>query len=55
MINYNELLFRIGNPTINNYGFLKRFGTLYDLYSDLISEAISTKKAVKEQNEMIKK
>ena len=35
--------------------FLKRFGTLYDLLIDLLSEKISPTKALIEQNEMIKK
>ena len=34
--------------------FLKRFGTLYDLLNDLLNEKISTDKAVKEEDEMIK-
>ena len=55
MINCNNLFFKTGNPTIDNYDFLKRFGTLYDLFSDLISESISIKKAARKQNEMIKK
>ena len=35
--------------------FLKRFGTLYDLLIDLLSEKISPTKTLIEQNEMIKK
>ena len=32
MINYNNLFFKTGNPTIDNYDFLKRFATLYDFF-----------------------
>ena len=55
MINYENLFFKIGNPSIDNYHYLKRFSSLYDFFYDLISETISIKKAAKEQNEMIKK
>ena len=55
MINYKNLFFKTGNPAIGNYDFLKRFGTLYGLFHDLISETISVKKAAIEQNQMIKK
>ena len=47
--------FKTGNPKINNFDFLKRFGTLYDLLISSFNEEISTFKAAKEQNEMIKK
>ena len=50
-----KFVFKTGNPIINNYDFYKRFGTLYDLFYDLISETIRIKKAVKEQSEMIRK
>ena len=53
--NYKNLFFKSGNPTIDNYDFLKRFGTLYDFLLDLLSEKISLKKAAIEQNEMIEK
>ena len=55
MTNYENLFFKTGNPAIDNYDFLKRFDTLYDLFYDLICEAISIKKAAKEKNEMLKK
>ena len=51
-INYKNLLFKSGSPTIDNSDFFKRFGTLYDL-TDLLSEKISLNRAVIEQNEMI--
>ena len=35
--------------------FQKKFDTLYNLFFSLFSNAISTKEAAKEQNEMIKK
>ena len=47
MINYENLFFKTGSPATGNYDFLKRFGTLYDLFYDLISEIISTKKVGK--------
>ena len=47
MINYENLFFKTGNPAIDDYDFLKRFGTLYDLFYDLISETISIKKQQK--------
>ena len=31
-INHKSLFFKSGIPTINNYDFLKRFGTLHDLF-----------------------
>ena len=55
MLNYNNLFFKTGDPTIKNFNFLKRFGALHDLLIDLINEEINTYKAVKEQNEMINK
>ena len=55
MINYNNLFFKTGNPIIDNYDFLKRLGTLYDLLIDLLNEKIGIIKAEKEQNEMTKK
>ena len=54
-MNYDNLLFKAGCAIVGNYDFYKRFGTLHDLFYDLTSEAISIKKAVKEQTEMIKK
>ena len=54
MINHNNLFFKTGNFVIDNYNFLKKFGTLHDVFFDLITEAISIKKAVEEINEMIK-
>ena len=55
MLNYSNLFFRSGNPTIDNYDFLKRFGTLYDLLIDLLNERSDVIKATKEQSGMIKK
>ena len=55
MINYNNLVFKTGDPIIKNLRFSKRFGTLHDLLIDLLNEEISTYKAVKEQNEIITK
>ena len=52
MINYNNLIFKTGNLIIKNFDFLKRFGTLYDLLIDLLSEEISTLEAAKERGEM---
>ena len=40
-INYKNLFFKSGNPAIDNYDFLKRFGTLYDILIDLLNEKIS--------------
>ena len=55
IINYKNLFFKSGSPAIYNYDFFKRFGTLFDLFYDLISDKLSLKKAAIEQNEMIKK
>ena len=54
-INYKNLFFKSGNPIVNNYGFFKRFGTLYDFLIDLLSKKISLEKAAIEQNEMLNK
>ena len=35
-INYNNLIFRSGEPSIKNFDFLKRFWTLYDLLINLL-------------------
>ena len=55
MINYSNLFIKAGNPNINNFDFLKQFGTLYDLLIDLLNEKINILRAAKEQNEMINK
>ena len=55
MINYNSLFFKTGNPVINNFDFLERFGTLYDILLDLRKEKVDTDEALREQNEMISK
>ena len=55
IINYKNLFFKSGNPTINNYNFPKRSGTLYDFLIDLLREKISLKKAALEQKEMVNK
>ena len=55
MINYNSLFFKTGNPVINNFDFLERFGTLYDILLDLRKEKVDTDEALREQNEMITK
>ena len=49
------MLFKSVNLTINNYDFLKRFGTLYDFLIDLLSEKISFKKSALEQKQMVNK
>ena len=49
------MFFKAGNPTIYNYDFLKRFGTLYDFLIDLLKERIGIIKATREQNKMITK
>ena len=49
------MFFRSGSPAIDNYDFLKRFGTLYDFLIDLLSEIMDIIKATKEQSEIIKK
>ena len=55
MINYNSLFFKTGNPVINNFDFLERFGTLYDILLDLRKEKVDTDEALREQIEMITK
>ena len=55
IINYNNLLFRTGNPNIGNCNFLKRFGTFYDLLINLFNEEISSKKAAIEQDVLLDK
>ena len=55
MINYNNFLFETANPFINNFDFLKRFGSLHDLLIDVLNEKINIFEAAEEQNEMIKK
>ena len=47
MINYKNLFFRAGNPAIDNYDMLKRFGTFYGLLVDLLNKEIDTIKASK--------
>ena len=47
IINYQNLLFKTGNPIIDNFDFFKRFGTLYDLLTDLLNRKISTIKVKK--------
>ena len=55
MINHKNLFFKSGNPAIDNYDFLKRFGTLFDFLIDLLNEKISYIKAAKEPSELTKK
>ena len=55
MIKYKYFLFKPGNPTIDNYDFLERFGTLHEFLIDLLNERIGIIKGTKEQNEMITK
>ena len=55
MINHSALFFKSEDPIIGSHDFLKRFGTLYDLLIDLLSEKIDITKAAKEQNELTKK
>ena len=45
IINYKNLFFKTGNPSIDNYDYYKGFGTLYNLF----------KRAVTEQSETITK
>ena len=55
MINYGKLIFETGNPDIKNFDFFKTFGTLYELFTDLLDEKISMDKATQEQIGMIEK
>lgn len=55
MINYNHLFFKTRDPSIKNVDIFKRFGTFYALLIDLLNGRLSTLKAAKERNEMIKK
>ena len=55
MINYNNLLFKIGDPIMKNFGFFKRFGTLHDLLINFLNEEMRTNKGIKEQKEMLNK
>ena len=54
-IKYGNLFFKSGIPTINNYDFLKRLGTLYDFLIDLLNKKTTLKKAVLEQKEKMNK
>ena len=54
-IKYGNLFFKSDIPTINNYYFLKRLGTLYDFLIDLLNKKTSLKKAVLEQKEIMNK
>ena len=47
MINCN-MFFKTENPSIKNFDFLKRFGTLHDLLIDLLNEKFTPFKAAKE-------
>ena len=38
MINYGNLFFITGNSSNENFDFLKRFGTLYNLLIDLLNK-----------------
>ena len=44
IINYGHLIFETGNPNIKNFDFFKRFGTLYELFTDLLDEKIKQNK-----------
>ena len=37
-ISYKNLLFKSGNPAVDNYDFFKRFSTLYDFLIHLLNE-----------------
>ena len=37
IINYKNLFLKAGNPIIDNYNFLKKFGTFYDFSIDLLN------------------
>lgn len=47
MINYNNLLFKIGDPSIKGFDVLKRSVILYDLFIDLLSIKMSIDEANK--------
>ena len=40
MINYNNLFFKTGNGSIENFNLFKRLDTLYDLLIDLLNGKI---------------
>ena len=44
IINYGHLIFETGNPNIKNFDFFKRFGTLYELFTDLLDKKIKQNK-----------
>ena len=54
MIHHNNLFFKTGDPIIKNFDFLKKIWYIA-WFIDLLNEKISTDKAVKEEDEMIKK
>ena len=54
-INYKYLFFKSGDRAVDSYDFLKRYGSLYDLLTDLLNMQISFKKAALEQKEMVGK
>ena len=54
MINYRDLFFCFLKQNILSF-IIKRFGTLYNLFIDLLNEKISIFKAQKEQKEMEKR
>ena len=54
-INYKTFYFKSDSLAIDNYDFLKRFGTLYGLLINLRNEKISLRESGIEQYEMITK
>ena len=54
-INYNSLFVHTGNPFIDNFDFLKRFGTGHDILIDLSSKKTIINEAKQEQEELVKK
>ena len=55
MINYKNLFFKTGNPSIKNFGFLKDMVHCLTYLIDLLNEKISINEAKQEQEEMIDK
>ena len=53
LINYNNLFFKTGLPSIENFDFFKRYVTLNDLLIDLLNVKISIEVALLDQNKMV--
>ena len=55
IINYSNSSRETDNySVVSDYDFFKKFGTLYNLFFNLYTKAVSTEEAVREQNELIK-